>query len=260
MNPNYMGIAALGLSVWVFVGVEAKLRPQPVSIRCLVMTVSALLAIPSFLFAFYYAHVLPEREWFYELRSIKGSEFLLLFLGAALGAGASLLHRWLYGFPLFALLAVGSVPYLKPILAPLPETAFEDRWKDNTCLQSTSSSCGPASVCTILRHLGHSATEREVACAAYTGATGTEAWYLARHVRDKGFKARFHFYDTFDPQVELPAVVGVRLGGVGHFIAVLKMEGEEVVFADPLVREERLPLDDFLKRYQFTGFHLWIAK
>ena len=260
MNPNYLSLVALGLSLLIFVGVEAGLRREPVRIRCLVLIVSALLAIPSFLFAFYYAHLMPEWEWFYELRSIKGSEFLVLFLGAALGAGASLLTRWVYGFLLAALLAVGIVPYLKPFVTPLPETAFEDLWKDNACLQSTSSTCGPASVCTILHYLGHSATEREVARAAHTGATGTEAWYLARYAREKGFKTRFRFCNTFAPQAGLPAVVGVRLGGVGHFIAVLKMEGEEVIFADPLVGEECLSLDDFLERYRFTGFHLCISK
>ena len=260
MNPNYTGLVALGLSLLVFVSVEAKLRPEPVRIRCLFFIVSIFLAVPSFLFAFYYVHLMPEWEWFYELRSIKGSEFLVLFLGAALGASASLLSRRVYGFSLFILLALGSLPYIKPFLSPLPETAFEDRWKGNACLQSTPSTCGPASICSILHYLDQTTTEREVARAAYTGSTGTEAWYLARYAREKGFKTRFRFYDTFIPQAGLPAMVGVRIYGTFHFIAVLKTDGDKITFVDPLVGEECLSLDDFQKRYRFTGFHLWISK
>ena len=260
MNPNYLGLVALCLSLLVFWVVQTLLRVRPARIRVFWLLFFSILAIPSFLFAFYYAHLLPEWEWFYELRSIHGSEFLVVFLGAALGTGASLLHCRLRGFLLLALLALGGVPYLKPFLRPLPEMAFRDRWKGNACLQSTSSTCGPAAVCTILRYLGYSATEREVARAAYSGSTGTEAWYLARYVREKGFTAQFRFGNTVSPQTELPAVVGVRFGGVGHFIAVLKMEDGDVIFVDPLVGEERLPLDSFLKRYQFTRFSLWIGK
>ena len=54
--------------------------------------------------------------------------------------------------------------------------------------------------------------------------------------------------------------MGVLLGGTGHFIAVLEVTGDQVTFADPTYGEEHLPLADFLRRYQFTGFHMVISK
>jgi len=223
--------------------------------------VFTLLAIPSLLFVVYYLHLLSERAWFYTLRSWHGTEFLVVFLGCAGGAAASLFHRLLVGFPLFALLVIAVAPYIKPALAPLPDCLFHEHWQGDICIQSTLATCGPASVSTILRRLGaESASEREAARASYSYAGGTEAWYLARYVRSKGFVPRFDFRRTFSPAVGLPAVVGVRVGGVGHFIAVLDMSNDQVTFADPLCGEEHLSLSEFYRRYSFTGFHMVIAK
>ena len=199
----------------------------------MVSGIFVLLAIPSILFAVYYLHILPERAWFYTLRSWSGSELLIVFLGGATGAFATLLPRSLLLLPLCTLVAIAIVPYIKPLVGPLADSEFAERWDGDTCLQSTSSTCGPASVSTILRRLGAETTERETARAAYTYAGGTEAWYLARYVRSKGFVPRFDFRKTFH-QAGLPAVVGVRFGNVGHFIAVLDVNGDQITFADPL--------------------------
>ena len=227
--------------------------------RLVVFSIFVLLAIPSILFAVYDLHRLPERAWFYTLRSWRGSELLIVFLGGATGAFATLLPRPLLVLPLCALIAMAIVPYIKPLIGPLAENEFVERWDGDTCLQSTSSTCGPASVSTILRRLGAETTERETARAAYTYAGGTEAWYLARYVRSKGLIPRFDFRRTFDP-ADLPAVVGVRFGNVGHFIAVLNVKGDQVTFADPLRGEERLSISQFQKRYDITGFRMVITK
>src|SRR6201999_348642 len=98
---------------------------------------STLLAIPSVLFAIYYLHVLPERAWFYTLRSWSGSEFLVVFLGCAAAAVASLLPRLLLVPPLFALIPLGVVPSLKPLIGPLAASEFHERRRGDICLQST---------------------------------------------------------------------------------------------------------------------------
>jgi hypothetical protein len=54
--------------------------------------------------------------------------------------------------------------------------------------------------------------------------------------------------------------VGVRLGGVGHFIAVLDLHDDQITFADPLHGEEHLSLAEFQRRYEFTGFHMVIKR
>ncbi len=260
MNANLLGLVAVGMSIAAFSATYALLRHRPLSLRVTVFGAFGLLSAPSILFAVYYLHVFPEWAWFYTLRSWRGSEFLVVALGCACGAAAALLPRLLLALPLFAVIALAVIPYLKPILSPLASDAISERWHGNTCLQSTPSTCGPASVTTILRRLGSNATEREAAHAAFSYTGGTEAWYLARYIRNKGFTARFVFTEKFSPSVGLPAVVGVRLGGAGHFIAILAMNGDQVTVADPLQGETVYPQSELERRYVFTGFNMIIAE
>lgn len=257
---NFLAAVAALLSIAAFVMTHKLLRPRPVSSRLLCFGVFSLLALPSVWFAVYYLHILPEHEWLYTLRSWSGSEFLVIFAGCAAGAAAALLPRRLLGLPLSALLGLAVLPHVKPLIGPLPDSIFQERSRGDICLQSTMSTCGPASVTTILRRLGLSANERDIARATFSYSGGTEAWYLARYVRARGLSARFDFRETFSPDAGLPALVGVRLGSVGHFIAVLDLRGDEVTFADPLKGEEHLPLAEFLQRYRFTGFHMVIQR
>lgn len=262
MNPNPLGLIAAVLSLAAFALAHAQLKERALIVRGLALVFLSLLAFPALMVGIYYLHVLPERAWLYELRSRTGIEFLGVFLGGAAGALASLLPRLLLVLPLLATVGLTAGPYLKPFIAPLDESTLEDRWLGNACLQSTASTCGPASVCTILRHLGdiNTTTEQAVAHAAYSYAGGTEAWYLARHLRRLGYQARFEFRETFTPSAGLPAVVGVKLHGAGHFIAVLKVDQGQVTFADPLQGEQQMPLESFLNHYPFTGFHLVVGK
>jgi hypothetical protein len=257
---NLLGIVAALFGLIAFALTYARLRSRTMGIRTTCLFVLALLAIPSALFAVYYLHVLPERAWFYTLRSWTGTEFLAVFLGGAAGAFATLWPRWLLGVPLFCLLALGLIPYLKPIIGPIPDNVFQDKWQGDVCLQSTPSTCGPASLCTVLKHHGVQTSERVIAREAFSYSGGTEAWYLARYVRRLGLTPRFDFQTTFSPAVGLPAVVGVRLGGLGHFIAVLGLHDGQIAYADPLDGEHRLSLSDFQQRYSFTGFHLVVEK
>jgi len=70
---------------------------------------------------------------------------------------------------------------------------------------------------------------------------------------------RFVFCESFDSQAGLPAIVGVKIGTSGHFIAVLGAINGRVTVADPLYGREILSLEEFHKRYRFTGFHLVVA-
>jgi hypothetical protein len=257
---NVTGAAAVVLSVAAFVAVYRLLRSRPARVRLLWLCVFMLLSVPALWFAVYYLHILPEDAWFYTLRSWPGSEFLAVFLGCAGGAAATLLPRWLPGVPLLAVVGLVAAPYIKPLIRPLSDDIFRERSRGEACLQSTGSTCGPASITTILRHLGVSTTEHTVARAAYTDTGGTEAWYLARYVRSRGLSAHFDFRDTFSPEVGQPALVGVRLGNIGHFIAVLDCHDDQVTYADPLHGEEHVSLAEFQRRYDFTGFHMVIQR
>ena len=221
---------------------------------------SIILAIPGASFTAYYAHVLPEPSWYYEFRSWRGTECLLVVLGVAGGLVASLLPRILLMVPLFGAAAFATAPILKPLVRPIPEGALKDKWDSEVCLQSTPSTCGVASVATILRTFGVTVTESQLAREAHSYVGGTEAWYLARAVRQRGCGARFDFRSGFDPEIPLPAVVGVRLGGVGHFIPILSRGGGQFQIGDPLNGRETLSRDTLLERYVFTGFYMPIKK
>lgn len=255
---NVPGLLALALAPAAFAWAHADLRPWPRGRRLAWIVVFGLLSIPSILFAVYYLHVLPDRAWFYELHAWRGAEWLLLFPALAAGGVAACLPRVLLGFPLFAVVLLGAALVIKPIIAPLGP--LQERWKDGACLQTTFATCGPASVCTILHYLGIESTETEAARATHSYSGGTEAWYLARYVRSNGLQACFWTGEGFSPEQGLPAMVGVRLAGYGHFIAVLSPEGGEVTFADSLTGMEKLPLEKFRQRYSFNGFEMVISR
>jgi hypothetical protein len=260
MNFNWLGFAAAALSIVAFQLTYLGLRRRSLRVRLVVGIVAALAAIPALLFAIYYLHILPECSWFYTLRSWTGSELLVLFLGCAGGATAALLPRALLPLPLLGTVILGVVPYVKPILGPLPDSVFTNQWQGDVCLQSTSSTCGPASLCSVLRKVGIDSSERAAAHAAFSYSGGTEAWYLARYARREGCTVHFQFGKTFLPSIPLPAIVGVNLGGVGHFIAVLALNGDTVTLADPLIGKQQIPLAQFQKQYVFTGFHMAVSK
>jgi Peptidase C39 family len=100
----------------------------------------------------------------------------------------------------------------------------------------------------------------EIAKEAHSYVGGTEAWYLARAIRSRGFEVDFDFRSGFSPEQGLPAVVGVSFGVTGHFIAVLGREGDRYIIGDPLSGREVLTLEELEKRYNFTGFHMRVKQ
>ena len=257
---NLIGAIAVVTSVAVFGLTYRRLCQKSLRTRLVVFGTLGLMSIPALLSALYYLHVLPEMAWFYTMRSWSGSEFLVIFAGAAGGALAALLPRWALLLPLLGSIGLGVVPYLKPMMNPLDLGSSPEKWEGDACLQSTSSTCGPACTASILKSLALTASEHEIARAAFTSGSGTEAWYLARYVRSRGLGARFDFRQTFSTEVGFPAMVGVRVGSYGHFIAVLQVSGDQVTCVDPLSGKTILPISEFLRRYEFTGFHMAVSK
>lgn len=261
---NLFAISACLAGCAVLVLVFRILKNRPRGTKLAVLTIFGVLSVPFVLFSFYYLHVLPESAWFYEFRSRPGVEFFAVFAAVATGAAVSLLPRSLGLIPFSAYCLLATAPYLKPGLRPLDWLSYRERWKAGVCLQSTPATCGPASVCTILKYLRPDKNFREsdAARGSFSSASGTEAWYLARWVREQGFRASFDFDPAgqFSPDRPLPALVGVREGSWGHFIAVLSQNPDgTVTFADPLLGGESLPLAIFQKQYEFTGFRMPIS-
>ena len=99
-------------------------------------------------------------------------------------------------------------------------------------------------------------TESVLATEAYSYRGGTEAWYLARAARSRGCDVEFAFTSGFTPEDGLPAVAGVRLSSVGHFIPILSQQGDRFIVGDPMRGRELLSRDELNQRYEFTGFHM----
>ena len=89
------------------------------------------------------------------------------------------------------LFLVLMVPFIKPILASVDFSQIKNRWVGDVCLQSTPSTCGPASAASLLKSFGQEASEKELARASFTSTGKTESWYLARAFRRRGIDVQF---------------------------------------------------------------------
>ncbi|GAA5127467.1 hypothetical protein GCM10023212_32390 [Luteolibacter yonseiensis] len=75
-NMNFLGPIAIGLGIGGFAISHHHFRSQPQRTKFAGFLILGILSIPALLFAAYYLHILPEKAWFYTLRSWKGSELL----------------------------------------------------------------------------------------------------------------------------------------------------------------------------------------
>ncbi|MDR3458914.1 MAG: cysteine peptidase family C39 domain-containing protein [Verrucomicrobiae bacterium] len=261
MNPLFIPTILLAV-VLFFIGKRAarKLKSPWLPI------IGIIAAIPAVAFAAYYAKLFGEAGWLYWYRSLPGSELTAAGLGVFTGwlevkREQSPRLKNLSGglFVPFLMVLCVSAPYLKQILLRPDWNKFENHWSENVCLQSSESSCGPASAATLLRYFGKETTELEIAREAFTTRRGTENWYLLRTIRRHGLAADYTITNPGSDSVIWPAIAGVRLNhadGAGHFIAVLGRAGEHLVIGDPLTGREELTRTELANRYVFTGFYL----
>lgn len=256
MNPNWLGVISGVLALAAFLATYRMAKVKPVRLRVALGVVALFAAWPGFLFTLHYTHIFPESASYYQFRSVVGTELMVVPIGVAGGLAATFLPRLLLGLPLLGVAALSIIPHIKPFIGPIPNRALSDEWDGGICLQSTPSTCGAASTATILRHFGIDATEAELAADAHSYTGGTEAWYLARAARSRGLDVSFDFPSGFSPEGGLPAVVGVRLGSIGHFVPVMGKDGDRFIIGDPLHGKETLSLGELHQRYEFTGFHM----
>jgi hypothetical protein len=264
---NLVFIPTLLIAIVLF-AVGAK-TAQRVNQRALLifLVLGALAATPAVVFVAYYLKIFGEPIWLYEFRSLRFSELSAAGIGFVAGLiyeklNASCNFRRYAGIsviPTVLILAL-IAPYLKPVFLRPRWDRFQDRWSDDICLQTSESSCGPACAATLLRLKNQRATERDIARASYTSKTGTENWYLARTLRNRGLDVRFLFLKQNEPW-PFPAIAGVRLpnsGNSGHFITVLGRESDNYVVGDPLVGKVVRSRSDLEKEYSFTGFFMTV--
>lgn len=224
-----------------------------------------VLAIPGVLFASYYLHCFDDWVGFISFRAYPGTEFL----GAGAGFLAGVIDRLIrkhtrasgWAIPTLAFLGV-TLPFLKPLLAPLDHSTLVDRWEGEICLQSTASTCGPASAATIVQFLGGRSTESELALAAHTSSSGTEIWYLIRALRPLGYEGTARCAVARLDEVHLPAIAGVRNKntGAGHFVAIIQHKDNRWLIGDPLAGGAWFLLEEATQTFGFTGFFLEVGR
>ncbi len=255
--PTVAGAAA-------FFCIGAKLETHLISriSRLYLWIFSTILAVPGILFIAYYSHLFDNAAWYYNLRTFYYTELA----GCGLGLIAGVVHSWWRPEGLgerisvpVVLLVLVLIPFSKPLINPLDFAQLKDRFDGDVCLQSTFSTCGPASAVTILRSFGENETEKKFAQECFTSRGGTEIWYLARALRHRGFATKVQIVAPEATTLPSPAIAGVVLpGGAGHFIAVMKATPQSVTIADPLKGSVVLARSEVNKQYRFTGFFLLI--
>ena len=214
MNINPLIVPTFLLAAALFwLGVRLWPRIHSLAGRISAVAVASLLAVPGLLFVIYYFHLFDSAAWFYRFRAAQYTELT----AGALGLLAGLLFAALRSRPIlkylfsagFALVLL--IPYVKPIIRPLDFNSLEDRWNEGVCLQSSTSSCGPACAATLLRLEGLEASERELAHESYTYTGGTECWYLVRAMRRRGLDLDVVVDSPGASPNFSPAIAGTRL-------------------------------------------------
>ncbi|WP_434777071.1 cysteine peptidase family C39 domain-containing protein [Neisseria sp. Ec49-e6-T10] len=152
-----------------------------------------------------------------------------------------------------------SIPFIKPLIRPLPQHTIGHQWFKGIALQTTPSTCGPSSLATILKGYGTVDTEANIAKQAFSSSTGTENWYLARYAHQQGYQYRF-LHEPELGKVPTPSIIGVKLGRIGHFITLLGHNGDTYTIADSLDGLHHLTTEEFKQRYVYNGFVLHIEK
>lgn len=261
MNPLQFGVYLLGVACCWGGSLLARRFPR----QWWMVLPLAILAIPCAAYGLYYARLWDEPVWLYQLRSVPGTELL-----ASLGG---LLVGWCHwhlpkrfagslGFVSCFFVLWLSVPYLKQIFSPLRKDELHEKWRDGVCLQSSYSTCGPASAATLLKAMGIEATEKELATDAFSTSSGTENWYLNRTIAKRGVDCSYILRDPASPTLLYPAIAGVRLGARrGHFIAILGETPEHYIVGEPMAGRRLLRKDRMDRSgYEFTGFFMLLQK
>lgn len=221
-----------------------------------------VLAIPALLYDLYYLRIWEEPMWLYEVRSWPGSELLAAPAGLLAGwIQGRLKGRWRVSLPsvMVLVLLTLTVPYVKQLTPP---TELRDKWRDGICLQSSPSTCGPASAATLLSAFGVPTSEADLARDSFSTYSGTENWYLKRAIERRGIKCRYVWIPPPVAELPHPSIAGLRLTEQsGHFVAVLSADVEGYWIADPRRGRSKVTHATLAKGLTpFSGFFMVLSE
>jgi hypothetical protein len=259
VNPNLFFAITIG-TVLFFTGRSLSQRVKNTAIKVLLAILFFLLCLPAISFSVYYLHLIGEPLWYVRFRAVDYIELLSACWGILLGfiigllpLSARNLKLWPSRLLFILVIVLVFLPFCKPIILPLSVYGpLQDTWKDGVCLQSTGSTCGPASLSSIFASLGIRKTEDEIARGSYTCATGTEIWYLIRYARNNGLHAELR-HEPDITKISPPALLGVLYPG-GHFTSYLSKSSDKYIIGEPLVKGRiELTETEFWQRYGYHG-------
>ncbi|HBG27834.1 MAG: hypothetical protein A2Y10_06795 [Planctomycetes bacterium GWF2_41_51] len=261
LNLIFFPTLILALLIFHFSGSLIK-RCKNLKERRFLFIAALITSMPGVLIILYYLHLFDQAKWFYQFRSLPLVELTAGGVGLLFGIFAeSTRYKFVSKTFLIIILIIAiSIPYLKPVVVPLSSDKFENKWQDGICMQSTASSCGPASAVTILKLFDIETTEQKLARECYTYLGGTENWYLTRAFRRRGLRVKYRITDGLPKDLNLPAIAGVRIGNNGHFIAVLAETDQGYITGDPLRGRQEFSKNKIENYFYFTGFFMEIQK
>jgi len=261
LNPAAFPVVILAI---VLFGVGSVLEKKTISgaRRICLFAASILLVLPGLFFALYYSHLFDSVAWFYSFRTLPYTEFVI----AGSGLFAGVVNSWFgpdtLGNRAAVPVALGvllTIPFVKPLLDPIDLDRLSEKCEGEVCMQSTHSTCGPSSSATILKLLGRTSSEKELARECFTSRGGTEIWYIARAFERRGLHPNVQIQPLNRLSPPSPAIAGVVLpGGAGHFIAIMNATADSITIGDPMKGKLVVKKADLTNVYHFTGFFLVI--
>lgn len=265
VNPNYF-IALIMGSIIYFISISyfSKYHPYIEKKYSLILLVIIFTLMSLLIPAGYISDFIGENPYYAYFRAYPYTELLVVLIAPLAGLITQFIvylcgkKVFFYCLGFATLLLYISTPFIKPIIRPLPKQ-MNDKWYENIALQTTKSTCGPASLATIMNYYGDKGSETNIARAAFSSASGTENWYLARYAEQHGYQYRF-LRETILSNIPTPAIIGVKLGRAGHFITLLSHDDQYYTVADSLSGLHTLTEQDFNKKYRFNGFVLYFTK
>lgn len=130
--------------------------------------------------------------------------------------------------------------------------------KDGVVMQSTGSTCGPASLANILRVYGRKCDEKDVAIAMRTGMGGTTDTEGAAGAKLLGFPKAQPCMITFEEilREDLPLVVNVDFDGIPHDVGIIGVTSHTIFIADPAAGMVQYTHKEFQGIFKKRGIRL----
>ncbi len=140
----------------------------------------------------------------------------------------------------------------RPALARL-QTRID---RNGICRQTTGYTCGPSAAVTCLARMGIRADEGTLAIEAQCAPSfGTDAPFLAATLNRlyPAIHCTYNYFPSLDA-VPLPAVADCDLKSIGgHYVALLELQGDEVIVGDPISGRARLSRQQFMEEWKGTA-------